>query len=352
MQQAQEPSGTDAESRALPALHGLGWTAAWAAKWEASGSTASPGRVVRAGRLLEVRVEGGSALVECPEELPERPACGDWVLVALHSDSGEVLRGRVVGLLPRSNSICRRAVGFEGPQVLAANVDEVWLVCGLDGTRGLRSLPRYQALSRLDHVTVTVVLNKADLSADLSRDVARAQALAPGLAVVPISALHCQGLAPLVAPPREGRTLVLLGPSGAGKSTLINALCASSRQLTQAVRPGDGRGRHTTSASELFRAQSGALVIDSPGLRELGLWQTAGLDNSFSDILELAAGCRFRDCRHEREPGCNVRHAQELGLLSPERLQQYLDLARESATRATLVKGRKRRYPPPLRGGK
>lgn len=360
-----------------PMLTSLGWDPSWASLLQDVSSHGIPGRVVRAGRLLRVQLEQGLALVECPEHLPERPVCGDWVLVELHQDlrneepsrdamapvespsavlgdrtiasteepRTEDLRGRAIALLPRRNAITRRAVGFEGPQALAANVDEVWLVCSLDRSQGIRSLARYQSICRLDNVVVTVVLNKADLSEDLARDVAQANARAPGLDVVTVAALHAQGTEQLEQRLGVARTLVLLGPSGAGKSTLINALTGGAAQKTQGVREHDRRGRHTTSASQLFRTTTGALIIDSPGLRELGLWQSTGLNNTYADINELAQFCRFRDCKHDREPGCNVRLALEQGLLSSERFLEYLELARECATRAKLVKGRKRRYP-------
>jgi len=328
-----------------PILISLGWDPAWDPFVEAAPNREFPGRVTRAGRLLVVQLERGELLATCPDHLHERPVCGDWVMAEVYDAlGGDECRGRVSQILPRHNAITRRAVGFERPQALVANVDDIWLVCGLDRSQGLRSLPRYQALCRLESVTVTVVLNKVDLAEDLTGDVALAQAKAPGLDIVTIAALHQRGIENLRPKLRANHTLALLGPSGAGKSTLINALTTSQEQRTREVRRHDQRGCHTTSASQLVRTLAGALVIDSPGLRELGLWQTAGMDHSYADILDLAQNCRFRDCQHAGEPGCYVRGAIEQGLLPSERLLEYLELSRECAARAKLVKGRKRRY--------
>jgi len=152
------------------------------------------------------------------------------------------------------------------------------------------------------------------------------------------------GLEYLESKLRKHHTLALLGPSGAGKSTLINRMTENRKQRTHAVRSSDHRGCHTTSAGQLLTTRSGALIIDTPGLRELGLWQTAGLDNTYADILELAQSCRFRDCTHTHEPECYVRFVVGQGLLASERFREYLELSRERDTKAKLVKGRKRRY--------
>lgn len=328
-----------------PSLLNLGWNDTWSRAHEQLAHRGHPGRVTRAGRLLRVQTEAGAVLAECPTDTRERPVCGDWVIVELHGGNGEQeLRGRIHCVLPRRNGIERHAVGTERPQAIVANVDDIWLVCGLDRSQGIRSLTRYQALCRLDNVVVTVVLNKADTTTDLDRCVAQARSKAPDLEIVTVSALTHDGLEYLESKLRKHHTLALLGPSGVGKSTLINRMTDNQEQRTHAVRYGDHRGCHTTSAGQLLTTHSGALIIDTPGLRELGLWQTAGLDNTYADILELAQGCRFRDCRHNQEPGCYVRLAVEQELLSSERFMEYLELSRERDARAKLVKGRKRRY--------
>lgn len=328
-----------------PSLLNLGWNDTWSDALERLAHRGHPGRVTRAGRLLLVQTEAGTVLAECPDEIPERPVCGDWVIVEFHRGHGEQeRRGRIRDTLPRRNAIERHAVGIERPQAIVANVDDIWLVCGLDRSQGIRSLTRYQALCRLDNMVVTVVLNKADTTHDLERYVEQARSKAPDLEVVTVSALTHTGLERLESKLRKYHTLALLGPSGAGKSTLINRLTENHKQRTHAVRSGDQRGCHTTSAGQLLTTHSGALIIDTPGLRELGLWQTAGLDNTYADILELAQACRFRDCTHTHEPGCHLRVAVEQGQLASQRLIDYLELSRERQTRARLVKGKKRRY--------
>jgi ribosome biogenesis GTPase len=328
-----------------PSLLDLGWNDTWSYALEQSAHRGQPGRVTRAGRLLLVQTEAGAVLSECPADIPERPVCGDWVIVERHGGDGEQeLRGRIRCALPRQNAIERHAVGTERPQAIVANVDDVWLVCGLDRNQGIRSLARYQALCRLDNVVVTVVLNKTDTTNDIEHYVAQARSKAPDLEIVTVSALTRDCLEHLESRLRKYRTLVLLGPSGVGKSTLINRMIENHEQRTNAVRSSDHRGCHTTSTGQLLPTRSGALIIDTPGLRELGLWQTAGINNTYTDILELAQRCRFRDCTHTHEPGCHVRFAVEQGQLASARFMEYLELSRERDTRAKLVKGRKRRY--------
>jgi ribosome biogenesis GTPase / thiamine phosphate phosphatase len=328
-----------------PSLLNLGWNDTWLYALERAPYRGQPGRVTRAGRLLMVQTESGAVLAECPADIPERPVCGDWVIVELHGGNCEQeLRGRIRCTLQRRNAIERHAVGAERPQAIVANVDDIWLVCGLDRSQGIRSLTRYQALCRLDNVVVTVVLNKVDTTNDLERCVAQARSKALDLEIVTVSALTHDGLEQLESKLQKYHTLALLGPSGVGKSTLINGMTADDEQRTHTVRAGDHRGCHTTSAGQLLTTRSGALIIDTPGLRELGLWQTAGLDNTYADILELAQSCRFRDCTHTHEPGCYVQLAVEQELLASERFTEYLELFRERETRAKLVKGKKRRY--------
>lgn len=326
-------------------LESLGWNDEWSALAEAMAQGLVPGRVTRAGRLLLVATADGECLVTCPEDLPERPVTGDWVMVERFDGARDAEhRGRVRALLPRRSVIERHAVRIERPQALAANVDEIWLVCGLDRSQGIRSLTRYQALCRMEHVKVVVLLSKTDACTHLDEALADARARAPDLLVVPVSARSGEGLARLEARLLPGRTLVLLGPSGAGKSTLVNCFVDGDVQRTSEVRESDRRGRHTTSAGELRCTRFGALIIDTPGLRELGLWQTAGLYATFADVADFGQDCRFRDCTHQHEPGCAVQRAVEEGQLSQERYLEYLELSREQATRARLVKGRKRRY--------
>jgi ribosome biogenesis GTPase len=253
------------------------------------------------------------------------PTVGDWV--AMRPGPTAV----IVAVLPRTSAFLRRvAGGTTGEQVLAANVDTVFLVTGLDGDFNLRRLERYLATAAESGAEPVVVLNKADLAADPAEPAAAAAAAAPGVPVVAVSALTTAGLDGLAPWLQPARTVALLGSSGVGKSTLLNTLLGSERQRTAPVRPDDSRGRHATTRRELVALPGGALLLDTPGLRELGLWITGeGLDGAFPDVATLAAGCRFRDCGHADEPGCAVRAAAEAGRLDPQRLESWRRLQRE-----------------------
>lgn len=326
-------------------LRWLGWDEHWRSLAASTGQKGQPARVTSASRQLMVTDAWGEVLIEGSHAFEPHPVCGDWVMIERLTQSGDgdpraVLRG----VLPRQNAIVRHVPKCPRPQALAANLNRVFLVLGLDRSQGLRSLPRYQALSRLDNVAVTVLLNKADLCEDLEHAQAWAAAVAPTLQIVALSATQAQGVKALAALLAPRTTIALLGPSGAGKSTLINALVGGGVERTGAVRPSDRRGRHTTSTARLLTTEGGTSIIDTPGLRELGLWDEAGLRNTYADIEALGQSCRFRDCTHDHEPGCAVRQALADGGLSQERFLSYLELEREHLTRARLIRGRKRRY--------
>jgi len=275
------------------------------------------------------------------------PATGDWVLVDELED-----RPRIHGLLPRRGAVSRaRAGGLSEEQLLAANVDTLLIVLSLDGERGFlpRFLERAVAVARASGAAACVVLNKADLASSADRDRALAEAYrsAAGSPVVALSARTGEGVGELAAFLSPGETVGMLGKSGSGKSSLLNALGGSaSGALARegAVREGDGRGRHTTTSSRLYRLGSGLLVIDGPGIRELAVWCDEGaLAEAFPDIAELAARCRFSDCSHRGEPGCAVAEGLESGELEEERYASYLSLERECAWLATKVDERARR---------
>jgi ribosome biogenesis GTPase len=218
-------------------------------------------------------------------------------------------------------------------QVLAANVDVAFVVAGLDGDFNLRRIERYLAVTWSGGATPVVVLNKADIAVDLDALRAAAASIAPGTGVIAISARTGDGVADLaLSHLGPGRTAVVLGSSGVGKSTLVNALLGRDHLRTTAVREGDSRGRHTTTHRELVRLPGGALLIDTPGIRSLGVaGATDGLDPAFSDIMDIAAGCRFTDCRHEGEPGCDITAALADGRLTHDRLVSHRKLEKEAA---------------------
>lgn len=266
------------------------------------------------------------ALIVALAEADDGLAVGDWV-VAERNAWGEWW---AVERLPPSTQIARRL--HDGRDkvtrvVIVANVDTALLTMAIDHDFSLRRLERYLALVRLSGVAAVVVLTKADLCADAARRVQEVQALVPP--GVPVVALDARGaapgerLAPWLAP---GRTLVLLGSSGVGKSTLTNALVGAAVQDTGGVRKGDARGRHTTTARSLHVLPGGACLIDTPGLRTLRLDSDSGdVQGVFDDVGALAQQCRFRDCRHEAEPGCAVREG-----VPPERLKSFQKLVREA----------------------
>jgi ribosome biogenesis GTPase / thiamine phosphate phosphatase len=253
-------------------------------------------------------------------------AVGDWVIAERNAFGEWWLRTR----LPPSTQIARRL--HDGREkvtrvVLVANVDTALLAMGLDHDFSLRRLERYLALVRLAGVSAVVVLTKADLCADAAARVREVQSLVPqDVAVVAVNALGDEPRAALAPWLEAGRTLVLLGSSGVGKSTLTNALLGHEVQAVGGVRKGDQRGRHTTTSRTLHVLAGGACLIDTPGIRTLRLDSEAGaIEGVFDDVSTLAAQCRFRDCRHEGEPGCAVRAGVE-----PERLKSFQKLMREA----------------------
>ncbi len=296
----------------------------------------SPARVISAHRDLSIILsEAGELSAEVSGRfrlqaalLSDFPVTGDWVAASLRPQEG---KATVHAVLPRSSAFTRKAAGERTQeQVIAANIDTVVIVMGLDGDFNLKRLDRYLTLAWGSGAVPIVVLNKADLCEDPSGRKVEVESTAIGATVLVTAAEPGQGLEELGARLQPGTTAALLGSSGVGKSTILNRLLGEHRMSTAAVREDDSRGRHTTTHRELVVLPSGALVIDNPGMREVALWgDEDGLESSFSDVEELARGCRFSDCRHDGEPGCAVRLAIDEGSLDPDRFESWRKLQRE-----------------------
>jgi ribosome biogenesis GTPase len=323
----------------------LGWDARWRDLFESYLSDhLSPGRVVAEHRGAYT-VEGtsgarsaalGGRLRHRATRRAELPAVGDFVAVR---QSDEAADGPAVidAVLPRRTAFMRRAAGTRSEdQVIAANVDIVFVMLGLDHDFNVRRVERYLAAIWDSGATPIALLNKSDLCQDVEERIDELQHSAIGVAVHALSALNADGLAGVRPYLREGVTASVVGSSGVGKSTLLNRLLGREAQPTAAVRTHDSRGRHTTTHRELFVLPEGGIVIDTPGMREFQLSagiahdrDSDGVDAVFADIDQLAEACRFSDCSHHAEPGCAVRNAVEQGHLNADRLESYEKLTKE-----------------------
>ncbi len=332
-----------------PALAALGWDAAWLVTWASvhPGEGLVPARVVGAHRgiwnvalggaeaPLEGRVTGRLRHEASPAELP---VVGDWVATAARPEEGAA---SIHVVLPRRTQLRRKATADSGApvQVLAANVDLVFVATSLNRDLNARRVERFLIAAWESGAQPVVVLTKVDLARDpVEVAVAEAQLeeVAGGVPVVATSAVSGVGLDAIRAFLRPGRTVVLVGSSGVGKSTLANALLGEERLLVREIREDDARGRHTTVGRDLVALPDGeGLLLDTPGLREMGLWDDGtGLDLAFADVAAAAESCRFSDCRHESEPGCSVRAAVADGTLLTDRFEGWRKLEREERHRA------------------
>ncbi len=317
-------------------LNALGWTPSREAEFEKyarDGLAAARVAAQHRGAYV-VYTEDGERPAEVAGRLrhaavatADLPVVGDWVAVA---DGPDAAAATIQAVLDRSTAFSRKAAGVEEvEQVIAANVDVVFIVSAFGDDLNVRRLERYLASGWESGAQPVIVLNKSDLAEDPAGDVAEVEAVAFGVPVHAVSCLDGAGLEGLEAYLTGNRTVALLGSSGVGKSSLLNRLLGWERQQVQGLR-GDGRGRHTTTHRELVPLSAGGLVLDTPGMRELGLWSAgAGVDETFADVAELASECRFSDCGHETEPGCAVRAAIDEGRLPEERLESYRKLERE-----------------------
>ncbi|RKN85078.1 ribosome small subunit-dependent GTPase A [Paenibacillus ginsengarvi] len=319
----------------------LGWTPEWEHKFRQQAEPGDEyGRIaLEHTHLYRIYTERGDMLAEVSGRLRhlaagrnDFPAVGDWVTIRYREADNQAI---INGILPRISKFSRKMAGaVTDEQIVAANVNTVFLVNSLNQDFNVRRLERYLILAWESGANPVVVLTKADLCGDEERRerVAEAEAAAIGVPVYAVSAAAGDGIEALAPYLANGQTVALLGSSGAGKSTLVNRLYGEAIMQVQDIREGDDKGRHTTTHRELVALPGGGVLIDTPGMRELQLWHAdGGLDQGFRVVEELSAACRFADCGHGGEPGCAVQEALRSGSLSADRYESYLKLQRELA---------------------
>jgi ribosome biogenesis GTPase len=345
---AARDDATRGDASRVAVLRGLGWDDRLAAALATEAPGLVPGRILAEERgLYSVASADGehpaspSGRLRFDADLDPTaawPAVGDWVALEPLANGGNGGTGARAGehrlvqrVLPRRTAVVRRAPGDrERPsQVLAANVDVVFVVTSVNAEFNVRRLERYMTVAWESGARPVVLLSKSDLAEDLEELRIQAEMAAPGVEVISVSSVTGDGLADVRAHLGEGRTVVFTGSSGVGKSSVVNALAGAPLLDTGGIREDDARGRHTTTRRQLVRLADG-LLIDTPGLRELGVLDGEGLSNAFEDVDRLAGQCRFSDCTHRSEPGCAVRAALADGSLRQDRLAAYQKLEREA----------------------
>lgn len=322
-------------------LEALGWSEVWRQRFAALGTDGLvPGRVVGEHRThfrvatdeTELTAEITGRLRNAANQRSDLPGVGDFVALRLAVGDGPA---SIDAVLPRTTELVRKAAGESRPQLLAANVDNIFIVIGLDGDFNLQRIERYVALVRSGRSSPIIIVNKVDLSSDVDGAIAQIAAAEPGVPIHAISARSCDSVSQLERYFDGGKTVALIGSSGVGKSTLTNQLLGWPAQATGEVRVHDSRGRHTTTHRQFFIRERGGTLIDTPGMRGLELWNEAAVSQpNFEDIEDLATLCRFRNCHHESEPGCAVRAAVARSDLEGNHLANYTKLSRKSQLRA------------------
>ncbi len=262
------------------------------------------------------------------EENSNKPVVGDWVVVSIITDDSLAI---IHATLPRKTTVERKSAGIKTEaQVIAVNIDKLILVVGLDDNFNIRRIERYLTMIYDSGAEPIILLNKSDLCDDVEARKAEVESIAFGIPVITISALINFGMDELAEHLQEGKTLALIGPSGVGKSTIINHFMNYEKMVVKKVSDEKHQGRHTTTHRELIILPNGAIMIDTPGMRELQLWgDEDNVSKSFSDIESLSAMCKFHDCKHQSEPGCAITEAIESGELDKKRFDSYLKQLRE-----------------------
>lgn len=276
----------------------------------------------------ELTAEITGKLRHSAQNSEDYPAVGDWVVIRVGVSESATIHE----ILPRKSKFSRKTVGAKTEeQIVATNIDTVFLVSGLDGDYNLRRIERYLTLAWSSGANPVIILNKIDLCENLAQRLLEVESLALGVPIITISAANNQGLDDLKSYLKPGQTVALLGSSGVGKSTITNQLIGFAIASVQPVRSGDDRGKHTTTHRELITLPTGGLIIDTPGMREIQMWSSnQGLQSTFADIKTLATQCRFRNCQHINEPGCAVQQALLNSQLDYSRFESYQKLQKEN----------------------